>query len=565
MTATKQKAKTQPINYDLHSVGFSTAGSILVLRMPPPTKDRAEGLYLQTVPNQDFMRVSVLRGDQPVEYDHVAGPASLVLKPKTGSGYVEFVFESPAILRVRTTGVALRLEMPTGQVLARGRDRWQIRGAVSHLLLSRLSGTVALDAPWNGVRAEYVKITVAGEIALESFTTTAPDDHVRPSFVQCRQQARNTFESFLTNLPAVPPRYRSARELAGYILWSAMVNPQGHYRRPAILMSKNRMSSVWSWDHCFNAMALAKAHPALAWDQMQVMFDLQDAHGALPDCVSTERIIWTCCKPPVHGWALRRMLEANPKVASRRQLAAFYPQLAAWTNWWLNSRDDDGDGICQYHHGNDSGWDNATCFAVDMPVEGPDLAAFLITQMDTLALLARRLGRAAEAKRWTQRGDRMLQDLLRHCWRGDRFVAMQSGSHRSPDKGDSLIPFTPLLLGRRLPAEITRTLVTRLFEPDRFLTAHGLATENLKSPLYEQNGWWRGGIWAPPTHMIYDGLRQLGEDDHAREVARRFCETCRTSGFAENFNALTGEPVGDKAYTWTASVFLLLANGLLTD
>ena len=120
------------MNYDLRSVSFSTTGSILVVRMPPPDKDRAEGLYLQMVPSQDFMRVSVLSGDQPVEYDHVAGPASLVLNPKTGSGKVEFVFESPAILRIRTTGVALHLEMPSGgQVLARGRDRWQIRG-VSH-------------------------------------------------------------------------------------------------------------------------------------------------------------------------------------------------------------------------------------------------------------------------------------------------------------------------------------------------------------------------------------------------------------------------------------------------
>ena len=127
MNAAKQKAERQPMNYDLHSVGFSTAGSILVLRMPPPDKDRAEGLYLQMVPCQDFMRLPVSRGDQPVEYDHVAGPASLVLNPKTGSGKVEFAFESPAILRVRTTGVALRLEMPSGgQVLARGRDRWQI-------------------------------------------------------------------------------------------------------------------------------------------------------------------------------------------------------------------------------------------------------------------------------------------------------------------------------------------------------------------------------------------------------------------------------------------------------
>jgi glycogen debranching enzyme len=200
-----------------------------------------------------------------------------------------------------------------------------------------------------------------------------------------------------------------------------------------------------------------------------------------------------------------------------------------------------------------------------MPVEGPDLAAFLVTQMDTLAMLARRLERAAEAERWTRRADRMLQDLLGHCWRGDRFVAMQSGSHRSPHQGDSLIPFAPLILGRRLPAEIARTLVTGLFESDRFLTGHGLASESPKSALYEPNGYWRGPIWAPPTHIIYDGLRQLGEDDHAREVARRFCETCRTSGFAENFNALTGEPLCDKAYTWTASVFLLLANDLLAD
>jgi hypothetical protein len=45
-------------------------------------------------------------------------------------------------------------------------------------------------------------------------------------------------------------------------------------------------------------------------------------------------------------------------------------------------------------------------------------------------------------------------------------------------------------------------------------------------------------------------------------VARRFCETCRTSGFAENFDAITGAPLRDKAYTWTASVFLLLAHDL---
>ena len=50
--------------------------------------------------------------------------------------------------------------------------------------------------------------------------------------------------------------------------------------------------------------------------------------------------------------------------------------------------------------------------------------------------------------------------------------------------------------------------------------------------------------------------------DAAREIAERFCVLCQTSGFAENFDAVTGVPLRDPAYTWTASVYLVLAQGL---
>ena len=55
------------------------------------------------------------------------------------------------------------------------------------------------------------------------------------------------------------------------------------------------------------------------------------------------------------------------------------------------------------------------------------------------------------------------------------------------------------------------------------------------------------------------GLDLSGFHELADEVSERFCKLCGQSGFAENFNALTGQPLGDPAYTWTASVFLLLA------
>ena len=50
----------------------------------------------------------------------------------------------------------------------------------------------------------------------------------------------------------------------------------------------------------------------------------------------------------------------------------------------------------------------------------------------------------------------------------------------------------------------------------------------------------------------------------ADEISDRFRKLCERSGFAENFDALTGEGLRDRAYTWTASVYLLLAEAAST-
>lgn len=57
-------------------------------------------------------------------------------------------------------------------------------------------------------------------------------------------------------------------------------------------------------------------------------------------------------------------------------------------------------------------WDNATAFAPAPPVTLPDLAAFLVVQMDELADLAGGLGRCAAAEFWRQRAQQMLEVML---------------------------------------------------------------------------------------------------------------------------------------------------------
>jgi glycogen debranching enzyme len=182
--------------------------------------------------------------------------------------------------------------------------------------------------------------------------------------------------------------------------------------------------------------------------------------------------------------------------------------------------------------------------------------------MDVLSDIAGQLDHTTDAEQWRRRADELLEKLLAAFWREDHFVARHARSHEEIP-ADSLIVYLPLLLGKRLPAGVIRHLVAGLKEPDQFLTDHGLATERLRSPYYQADGYWRGPIWAPSTMLLVDGLNAVGEVAFAQELSRRFCAMVDRSGMAENFDALTGEGLRDRAYSWTSSVFLVLANTYL--
>jgi glycogen debranching enzyme len=149
----------------------------------------------------------------------------------------------------------------------------------------------------------------------------------------------------------------------------------------------------------------------------------------------------------------------------------------------------------------------------------------------------------------------MLVALLDELWDGDRFTSRHAitGAHRS---SDSLLELMAVTLGEHLPEEHRRRLGAHV---ERHLAHSGLATEPTGSPHYEADGYWRGPVWAPSTVLIEDGLRRAGFVELANLVGTRFRAVCEKSGFAENFDAETGGGLRDRAYTWTAAAYLLLA------
>ncbi len=562
---------------DLTASPLSRRGNWMSLSIPQEVQYQplGPGLYIRSnhfrsfIPRELF-KVEVLEDGEVVEAqldcDHERARLSL-----SEGRWAEIRFTRHSGLRILGRNLTLKLSAVTGEnsvayAPSESCTVFNLRQSTRRYACERMSGHSELRQQTQASHTTFQSSDMAlwlspdkaggFELAMDEFWSTW-DPPARESAAELGASIRSEFEAFLSALPPVEAEWQEAAELATYVMWSCTQSPCGQFVREPMFMSINHMDQVWSWDHCFNAMALAEGDPDFAWDQWQLPFDLQDEFGAIPDGFNDVFKHYNFCKPPVHGWTVLELLESTPE-RSPEHLRQIYRQLSQHTNWFLTQRCLPGMTLPYYLHGNDSGWDNSTMFDQGCPLMAPDLAALLVVQCEALVKLAEMLGEDSAV--WSSKGDALLAALLEQLWDGQCFLPqrLQNGIDCVPVPNNSMIPFIPVFLGKRLPEAVRGKLAEGL---ERFVTEHGIATEAPDSPQYSEDGYWRGPIWAPSTYIVYTGLRDAGFAELAERIRQGFLRTCAKGGFAENFNALTGEPLRDKAYTWTASVFLLLARG----
>ncbi|GAA4566784.1 amylo-alpha-1,6-glucosidase [Planotetraspora kaengkrachanensis] len=544
--------------FSLREIPFSFHGSWFDFSPVVAEKTYAQDVHL--VSHQTGMH-PILRLIPTAETDITATPHQLTWSCE--GGRIDLAYETPDTVRLRGHRLGLRL-LAADPILtpfsgpyfyqdpADGSFVFTVYQTGRRYRITLIYGQITeqLNAQTLGAAERGVVLSGDWEIAIEEYEAARDPYTSADTFEQVAKAARAEFDAFAAAVAPWRSDRTPAAELAAYVLWSATVRPAGFVTRPAVLMSKHWMDKVWSWDHCFNAIALSGGLPDLAWDQFRLPFDHQDVAGALPDSVTHSEILYNFVKPPIHGWALRHM----PPVP-KGELAETYRLLERWTMFWLTARRAPGRELAHYQHGNDSGWDNATTFDPERVVETADLAAFLVLQMRALARLATELSNPDAAAGWSAAADRMRDALLAELWAGDRFVARGARSGRTWSSS-SLLDLMPIVLGEELPEPIRATLAAKI---EKHLTAFGPATELPTSEHYQDDGYWRGPIWAPSTVLIEDGLRRAGYTDLADEISVRFRALCERSGFAENFDARTGAGLRDRAYTWTAGAYLMLS------
>ena len=576
--------------FDLHETPYSCRGSWMALSAY--REEGREKLYLRDVCGRRLWQNNRVFLLEPLLSDHVVSgmvfyTEAARIVAENSSGRMEFTFESPDVLRIRgkNNGMRLTLTAPydaSSLVIPVARGQWRLQmGGFPHFVFTALRGESQLvkgsRLTVNMVNEKYQRKEI--EMVIEIFPDSTglfeaaienyyagwapqPAKYHLP-FDDCVKKLSDDFETWCRHTPAPLKGYEKTWRLANYINWSCIVNPRGLIDRPMMLSSKNNMHALWTWDTWFFCIATSYSMPEYAWNACLFHARHQDpVTGLIPNLVTDVNYMWGFAYPCIWGWAIRKMIEHHPPIGTPENLKKIYDPLCKATDFWFLFQDDDGDGLPQYNHTNDSGMDNSTAGDVGMSIEAPDLAAYLVVQMDVLSEIALRLKRTKEAKVWKQRADTLLNKMIRELWTGTQFVARRTDDNQYNGQSRSVLLYMPLILGKRLPEEIRNTMINDLKHNGMF-TQVGICSEHPESPLYAEDSYWRGPVWSPPTYLIASGIRECGDTAFAREIARRYCDNCVKNGFGENFEPFTGKSLKDRSLPWTAAIFIILMEDFL--
>ncbi len=436
-----------------------------------------------------------------------------------------------------------------------------------NVTINALNGAITYDAPLkrifvkpSGAEPLFINVSACNTLLADDIRCTALS-----TVDEFERQSDNTKISYETFAKGFGGSGSDMTELSAYVLWSTVYHSRGNIKHDCNAVSKKLMNLVWSWDNCFNALAVYKSSSQLAWSNIYSFFKAMRPDGRLADAVNPVYIVDWFTKPPVHGYVIEKLLRAESYPQDKMRL--LYNDLVRWTDWWLNNTM--YNGLCHYLHPYDSGWDNATCFDSGYPIATPDLNAYLVIQLELLAKMADMLSIEGNGMKWRGIAARLLDNVVNRLWQDGRFICIKKTGEAVST--DSLIRMVPIMLGKRLPESIYTCLIDELKAENHFLTGFGLATESLRSKYYDHrrneeltkpNAYWRGPVWAPPVYFIYCGLMDLGETEFADSIADKYCRLIERTPNAiyEDYDSLSGQGFDDSAYTWTASVYVLLKN-----
>ena len=424
---------------------------------------------------------------------------------------------------------------------------------------------------WDKLSSGEIKgVTVPGPdgrftLAMEEFTHAAYPRKGYPSYDRAKADMRKDWESFYAAMPKFAEPYEQGRVRAEYTLWSLLTDPTMGIEHTMIVMIGQEIAS--QWQVCQNSVAL-EPHLDTSMSLLLGPLDRVSPYGQFSDLYNDVTTVTQMIKPPVHGWSILQLMKYRDlkKELSPQTLKTLYQAVSAWGQWFLDCRDEDGDGLPAYEHGDETGFDDCTLFIDHMQMASPDLSAYLVLLYEALGKLAELLDKPKEAKQWERKSKKLLKTMLEKQWDGEHFVGVVPWTGEKVFSG-SLIHYIPAVLGDRLPKKILDKLAADLLEEGVFLSPWGLSVERMDSDWFEVTGRSiaRGNIVPPSMLFICSGLLESRRRDAGRLIADRYCTALMKFGMPFLINPIAGASFGFGGGSWPACVYTILGRMLTED
>ena len=497
---------------------------------------------------RNLIRFSPTWGGEAIAYQYEAVPGLLTIR--TEHGTMEICFESEDdVLRFRSTnglGAAFFIEFFMHELFVDRLDGSVEVGFTSmgEFLFEVIKGRQSHDNTWIGPKMCATPTTIlwtpeAGEMEGYLFWNTEYVEKKNlTDFSVCVAENQQRFARWLRMLPPPVYGFEDIWRQAGYLVWISELRPLWRLKEAALYMSRcGEDQRASAWLQSFGAMAFRRDQ-TLAFDLLFSFFALQDPSGTVPGTADDRRIDYAVPKSPVQGLALLWMMDRiGAEAVDAAQCRRLYAPLCRWVAWWKEYRFG-SNGLAYHNHAGETLFDTASMFC-GVPLQTPDLQTFLILCMEACGHLAERLGDPEAARLHLAEADALTEKLLALLWDGEGFVSMAADGRKQIETAP--VPACiPILLGKRLPQEITEKLAERL--------------EVSRAPFTD------GAPCAAAELMFTIGLLRCGKTAPARKAAKRWLDRCLREGIPSG-----AEEQGPGSAAALGGIVFFILSDLLND
>jgi mannosylglycerate hydrolase MGH1-like protein len=352
------------------------------------------------------------------------------------------------------------------------------------------------------------------------------------------------------------------------------------YTRP----SPSRYPWQWYWDSCFAAIVWRRFDRGRSRAELESLLAAQRPDGFIGHTVFWDRPV-SLTRLPFYNVTSRRSLQTEtiqpPLLAWAWRIAVGdpteEPRIGAQVEWLTANRDLEGDGLLWIVQPDESGLDASPKFdpvwgrranaRIGFPClvrrnrrlgfdarrirerGGPVLCEVLVNTLWSLSLQA--LGRPSATPALIERlWDERLGVFLDEAQPGRVRPAVLTWAALAP----LALPDLPEELGRRLVEE-------HLLDRGEFLTPVAPPSVAACEPTYEPGGshglirrYWRGPTWVNSAWMVWIGLRRLGYEDAARQLAGGLIGAVEREGLREYYDPRTGRGLGARDFAWSSLI-----------